>query len=140
MNEERILKAIGELSGKIDGRMDEFDKRLEAVEKKNRVTVQLADSLIKHQRKQADDIDELFRRIDELCRSDSAIWRSRDGREVAIDKQAAYDTFRDCGYGRREALRLIDAAGRIAKDRRQYAKPVRVGDEIRRAIVIFEKE
>lgn len=78
--------------------------------------------------------------MDELCKSESVVWRSRDGREIGLDKQAVYDTIRDCGYGRREALQLIDAAGRIAKDHRHYSKPVRVNGEVCRAIVIFEKE
>ena len=140
MNEDKILAAIAELNESIKGRIDGIESRLEAVEKINRKQTRLAEDLYKHQRKQSEDIDELFRRIDALCESDSVVWRSQDGREVGLDRQATYDMFRDCGYGRREALQLIDAAGRVAKDRRQYAKPVRIGDEIRRAIVVFVKE
>ena len=140
MNEDKILAAIAELNESIKGRIDGIESRLETVEKINRKQTRLAEDLYKHQRKQSEDIDELFRRIDALCESDSVVWHSQDGRKVGIDKQAAYDVFRDCGYDRREALRIIDAASRIAKDKRQYARPVRIGDRIQRAIVIFVKE
>ena len=141
MNEERILAAIAELKETVSGRMDGFEERLSKVEATSHVTVDLAEKLFTHQRKQAEDIDELFRRLEEMRESPSAVWRSRDGREVGLDREDTYEMFRELGYGRREALKLIDLAGRLSRDdSKHYSKPVRVGDEIRRAIVILEKE
>ncbi|MBQ8551411.1 MAG: hypothetical protein IJ428_01200 [Clostridia bacterium] len=141
MNEqERVLEAIAELSGKIEGRMSEFDERLEKVEKANHITVKLAQELKKHQARQQSSIDELFQRVEALCKGESVMWRSQDEREIGLDKQAVYDIIRECGYGRREGLQILDTAGRIAKDRKQYAKPERIGDKVCRMIVIIDKE
>lgn len=141
MNEERILAAIGEVKDQVAGRMDKFEDRLSEVEKIFGRFSDVASELKAHQAKQREDIDVLFRRVDELCRGPSAIWHSRDGREVGLEIGDVYDTFRELGYGRREALKLIDLAGRLSRPKgKHYSKPIRLGDGIRRAIVIFEKE
>lgn len=140
MNEDKILAAIAELNESVKGRLDGIEERLEAVEKQYHITSKLAKDLYAHQRKQSEDIDELFRRIDALYDSGKVIWRSRDGRESAYRSNDIYDIIRECGYGRGEALRIIDAAGRLSKDKRHYTKPIRIGNRVQRAIVIFEKE
>lgn len=141
MNEDKILAAIAELNESIKARIDGIEGRLEAVEKINRKQARLAEDLYKHQRKQSEDIDELFRRIDALCESDSVVWHSQDGRKIGLNKQAAYDVFRDCGYDRLEALRLIDAAGRLVRgSKNEYGKNVWLGDKYYRAIVVYLRE
>ena len=140
MNEDKILAAIAELDESISERFAGIERRLEAVEEKHYATVKLAEELSAHQRKQREDISELFRRIDELSEDGRAIWRSRDGRESAFRSDDVYGIIRECGYSRGEALRIIDAAGRLSKDKRHYTKPIRIGKRVPRAIVIFEKE
>ena len=140
MNDDKILAAIAELNESVKGRLDGIEERLGAVEKQYRITTRLAEDLYAHQRKQSEDIDELFRRLDALGDSGKAIWRSRDGRETGFERQAVYDVIRECGYGRGEALRILSAAGRLAKDKKHYTKPIRIGERVLRAIVIFEKE
>jgi hypothetical protein len=140
MRTDKILAAIAELDESISERFAGIARRLEEVEKKHHTTVQLANDLYEHQRKQSEDISELFRRIDELSKNGKHIWRSRDGRESAYKSNDIYDIIRECGYSRGEALRIIDAAGRLSKDKRHYTKLVRIGDRVQRAIVIFEKE
>lgn len=125
MSERKILAAIENLQQSLNARFDSIEKRLNATEEK--------------QETQSRDIELLFKRVNALC-GERPIWHSKDGREVAVSREDAFELFKELGFSRREALHIIDEANRLSRDRdgKHFAKQVRIsGGEPLRAIVIF---
>lgn len=128
MNDKKILAAIESLRMDIGGRLDNIEQRLGASEKT--------------QRDQQKDIDMLFQRLDALC-EDKPIWKSRDGREVAVCTEDAKMVFKKFGFSQREALRILNESKRLSRDPDgvHYKKVVRSKNLGRiRAVVIFSEE
>lgn len=135
MEEQRILDAIESLRGDLGGRLDSIEKRLSASEDQQK-------KLSERQRRSERDINTLFARLDQLC-EDRPIWVSKDQREVGVRKEEAYEVFKKLGFGRLEALRLLDKAGRLSRNNndKHYAKAVRSKKVGRtRAVVIFMED
>lgn len=94
MSDRKILAAIEGLQQSINSRFDDLESRLTAAEKT--------------QERQGKDIETLFEQVDELCKR-RPVWKSKDGREVGVRKEEAYSIFRDLGFTRLEAIRIIQA-------------------------------
>jgi hypothetical protein len=91
---EKILAAIGEVDTKltaVTARMDDIEKRVEACEKSTERTIHY----------QGKEIEALRRKVEELAHSDAAVWKSRDELEIGIDRETAYEAFRELGIRRR---------------------------------------
>ena len=132
MNEsEKILAEIRELRAAISERMDGIDSRLDLYEQR------LRENIERTTRQQAASTD-LERKVRELSET-SAVWRSSELREVGIDRDTAYDAFRELGYTRRDALKLLEKAGILKRGGSHLTKAVRKGDRVIRAVVIMEE-
>lgn len=123
---EKILSAIN----KIDHRIDSIEKRVSAVEDATAAKIE---------RQQAS-IEALTRKVAELAHSDAAVWRSRDQLEIGIDRETAYEAFRELGIRRREALKTLEALGVLVRGGENLTKNVRAGDRFVRAVVVLDKE
>ena len=132
MNElETILAKFDELNDTISERMDGIDSRLDHYE-------QLLHANIKRTTRQDEAIAGLERKVRELSET-SAVWRSSELREVGIDRDTAYDAFRELGYTSRDALKLLEKAGILRRGGSHLTKAVRKGDRVIRAVVIMEE-
>ena len=132
MNEsEKILAEIRELRAAISERMDGIGSRLDLYEQR------LRENIERTTRQQAA-ITDLERKVRELSET-SAVWRSSELREVGIDRDTAYDAFRELGYTRRDALKLLEKAGILKRGGSHLTKAVRKGDRVIRAVVIMEE-
>ena len=130
MNEsEKILAEIRELRAAISERMDGIDSRLDLYE-------QLLRANIKRTTRQQAAITDLERKVRELSET-SAVWRSKELREVGIDRATAYDAFHKLGYTSRDALKLLEKAGILKRGGSHLTKAVRKGDRVIRAVVIM---
>lgn len=127
-----ILDAIQKLGDSMADRLDKMEDRLSGFERVSKQTVRAVS-------KNQEDIRELKIRMNELSKTD-AIWRSQDGLQTGIEKDAAYNAFREMKIPRRNALSALDKAGVLVRGGDdQFTKPVRTSDHgVRRAIVIME--
>lgn len=127
MSDRKILAAIEGLQQSINSRFDDLESRLTAAEKT--------------QERQGKDIETLFEQVDELCKR-RPVWKSKDGREVGVRKEEAYSIFRDLGFTRLEAIRIIDEANKLVRDGdgRHIAKAVRAPGigKIRAVVILME--
>lgn len=129
---EKILAAISEVNDKIDG----IDKRVEAVEA--RVEEYEKTTARRIERQQAN-IESLRCKIEELAHSNAAVWKSRDELEIGIDRNTAYDAFRELGIRRREALKTLEALGILVREPDNLTKHVRLPDNSYiRAVVVLD--
>lgn len=133
---KEILAAIGELRRDFGGRLDAIERKLKINRKQVRNVAQA-------QALQQEQIDELRRRLDELSAGKDVLWRSADGRKIALDKEAAYRSFAGCGISRRQALLALRDMGLLLPD--QYGKmtaPVQTPDRrcVRAVVILNLKE
>lgn len=129
--EIRDVKAnVEEINANLTQRMDSIETRVEACEQS---------TARKIERQQAD-IEALRRKVAELAHSDAAVWRSRDQLEIGIDRETAYEAFRELGIRRREALKTLEALGVLVRGGENLTKNVRAGDRFVRAVVVLDKE
>ena len=132
MNEsEKILAEIRELRVAISERMDGIDSRLDLYEQLLRANIK------RTTRQQAANTDQ-ERKVRELSET-SAVWRSKELREVGIDRDTAYDAFHKLGYTSRDALKLLEKAGILKRGGSHLTKAVRKGGRVIRAVVIMEE-
>jgi hypothetical protein len=130
---ERILAAIGKVDTKLAGvtaRMDGIEKRVCAVE----------ESTARKIRYQNEEIEALRRKIEELAHSDAAVWKSRDELEIGIDRETAYEAFRELGIRRRDALKALEAMGILVRGGGNLTKAIRIGDSLVRAVVVMDRD
>ena len=130
---ERILSAIGEVDTKltaVTARMDDIEKRVEACEKSTERKI----------RCQGEEIEALRRKIEELAHSDAAVWKSRDELEIGIDRETAYEAFRELGIRRRDALKTLEALGILVRGKDNLTKAIRTRDGYIRAVVVMDKD
>lgn len=132
MNElETILAKCDELNDTINRRMDGMDSRLDLYE-------QLLRANVRRVSRQQATITDLERKVKELSET-AAVWRSKELREVGIDRDAAYNAFHELGYTSRDALKLLEKAGILRRGGSHLTKAVRKGDRVIRAVVIMEE-
>lgn len=134
---ERIISAINEtnkniaeVSASLTARMGDIEKRVSAVE----------ESTTRKIRYQSEEIEALRRKIEELAHSDAAVWRSRDELEIGIDRETAYEAFRELGIRRRDALKALEAMGVLVRGGRNLTKAIRTGDRFIRAVVVMDRD
>ena len=130
---ERILAAIGKVDTKLAGvtaRMDGIEKRVSAVE----------ESTARRIKRQDETIEALRLKVAELAHSDAAVWRSRDELEIGIDRETAYEAFRELGIRRRDALKALEAMGVLVRGGRNLTKAIRTGDRFIRAVVVMDRD
>ena len=132
MNElETILAKFDELNDTINRRMDGMDSRLDLYE-------QLLRANVRRVSRQQTTIADLERKVRELSET-AAVWRSKELREVGIDRDAAYSVFHELGYTSRDALKLLEKAGILRRGGSHLTKTVRKGARVIRAVVIMEE-
>ena len=130
---ERILAAIGKVDNKITevtARMDDIEKRVEACEGSTERKI----------RCQNEESEALRRKIEELAHSDAAVWKSRDELEIGIDRETAYEAFRELGIRRRDALKALEAMGIRVRGSGNLTKAIRIGDSLVRAVVVMDRD
>ena len=130
---EKILAAIGEVDTKltaVTARMDDIEKRVEACEKSTERKI----------RYQGEEIEALRRKVEELAHSDAAVWKSRDELEIGIDRETAYEAFRELGIRRRDALKALEALGILVRGGWNLTKAIRIGDSLVRAVVVMDRD
>lgn len=130
---EKILAAIGEVDTKltaVTARMDDIEKRVEACEKSTERKI----------RYQGEEIEALRRKVAELAHSNAAVWRSRDELEIGIDRETAYEAFRELGIRRRDALKALEAMGILVRGGENLTKAIRIGDSLVRAVVVMDRD
>ena len=130
---EKILAAIGKVDTKLAGvtaRMDGIEKRVSAVE----------ESTARRIKRQDETIEALRLKVAELAHSDAAVWRSRDELEIGIDRETAYEAFRELGIRRRDALKALEAMGVLVRGGRNLTKAIRTGDRFIRAVVVMDRD
>lgn len=130
---EKILAAIGKVDTKltaVTARMDSIEKRVSAVE----------ESTARRIKRQDETIEALRRKIEELAHSDAAVWKSRDELEIGIDRETAYEAFRELGIRRRDALKALEAMGILVRGSGNLTKAIRIGDSLVRAVVVMDRD
>lgn len=130
---ERILAAIGEMDTKltaVTAHMGDIEKRVSAVE----------ESTARKIRYQGEEIEALRRKVEELAHSDAAVWKSRDELEIGIDRETAYEAFRELGIRRRDALKALEAMGILVRGSGNLTKAIRIGDSLVRAVVVMDRD
>ncbi len=130
---KRILAAIGEVDTKltaVTARMDSIETRVEACEKSTELKI----------RYQGEEIEALRRKVEELAHSDAAVWKSRDELEIGIDRETAYEAFRELGIRRRDALKALEAMGILVRGSGNLTKAIRIGDSLVRAVVVMDRD
>jgi chromosome segregation ATPase len=134
---ERILSAINEtnkniaeVSASLTTRMNDIEKRVEACEKSTERKI----------RYQNEEIEALRRKVEELAHSDAAVWKSRDELEIGIDRETAYEAFRELGIRRRDALKALEAMGILVRGSGNLTKAIRIGDSLVRAVVVMDRD
>ena len=130
---EKILAAIGKVDTKltaVTARMDDIEKRVEACEKSTERKI----------RYQGEEIEALRRKVAELAHSNAAVWRSRDELEIGIDRETAYEAFRELGIRRRDALKALEAMGILVRGGENLTKAIRIGDSLVRAVVVMDRD
>ena len=75
--------------------------------------------------------------IDELAENEP-VWKSKDGLQIGLDPQAVYKLFEELGVLREKAMQMLSDAGVIATSSGRRTKSVRVGNNVKRLIVIME--
>ena len=130
---ERILAAIGRVDDKLTeatARMDDIEKRVSAIERTTERRI----------KRQDETIEALRRKVAELAHSDAAVWRSRDELEIGIDRETAYEAFRELGIRRRDALKALEAMGILVRGSGNLTKAIRIGDSLVRAVVVMDRD
>ena len=130
---ERILAAIGEVDNKLTeatARMDIIEERVSAIERTTERRI----------KRQDETIEALRRKVAELAHSDAAVWRSRDELEIGIDRETAYEAFRELGIRRRDALKALEAMGILVRGGGNLTKAIRIGDSLVRAVVVMDRD
>ena len=130
---ERILAAIGRVDDKLTeatARMDIIEERVSAIERTTERRI----------KRQDETIEALRRKVAELAHSDAAVWRSRDELEIGIDRETAYEAFRELGIRRRDALKALEAMGILVRGGGNLTKAIRIGDSLVRAVVVMDRD
>ena len=130
---ERILAAIGRVDDKLTeatARMDIIEERVSAIERTTERRI----------KRQDETIEALRRKVAELAHSDAAVWRSRDELEIGIDRETAYEAFRELGIRRRDALKALEAMGILVRGSGNLTKAIRIGDSLVRAVVVMDRD
>jgi hypothetical protein len=130
---KKILAAIGE----VDTKLTAVTARMDGIEKRVRVCEESTERKI---RCQGEEIEALRRKIEELAHSDAAVWKSRDELEIGIDRETAYEAFRELGIRRRDALKALEAMGILVRGKDNLTKAVRTGDGFIRAVVVMDRD
>lgn len=84
-----------------------------------------------------DDFKAIKAGIDELAEN-KPVWKSKDGLQIGLDPQAVYKLFEELGVLREKAMHMLSDAGVIATSSGRRTKSVRVGNNVKRLIVIME--
>ena len=130
-----LEKLIRESIGGISEQISTLDKKLRSTGKK-------VHYVQKAQEMQQEELELLKQRVDELSRSDAAIWRSKDGHRTALDRDQLYKALCELGIPKRQAMLTLRDLGIIqpTSDGRLTC-PVRDGKRgLIRAVVIFREE
>lgn len=98
--------AIGDLRSCMDTKLDAITERLTSAETKISRTRKTVSA-------QAEDIERIYRRLEQLEGTKAEVYRSRDGRRLGLEKTAAYNAIEDLGYSPRKALRYLDEGNRL---------------------------
>lgn len=136
-NEAQILEKLDRLCSLLEDKVTDHDDRIAKLEERLESALGAMKDLRAHAHRQQASIETLTARVRELAKTD-AVWKSRDKREVAIDRDAAYSVFRELGYGHSEGLKALDGAEMLKRDPRHLTRNVRRGDKVIRAVVIFD--
>lgn len=83
-----------------------------------------------------DDFKAIKAGIDQLA--ETPVWRSKDGLQIGLDPQAVYRLFEELGVLRERAMQMLSDAGVIATSCGRRTKSVRVGNNVKRLIIIME--
>lgn len=137
-NEAQILEKLDRLCTLLEGKVTEHDGRIAKLEEQLDSALGAMKDLRSHAHRQQASIEVLTARVRELAKTD-AVWKSRDKREVAIDRDAAYSMFRDLGYDHGEALRALLNADVLKRSDKHLTRNVRCGRNVVRAVVIFDE-
>lgn len=132
---DTLEKLIRESIGGISEQISTLDKKLRSTGKK-------VHYVQKAQEMQQEELELLKQRVDELSRSDAAIWRSKDGHRTALDRDRLYKALCELGIPKRQAMLTLRDLGIIqpTSDGRLTC-PVRDGKRgLIRAVVIFREE
>lgn len=93
------------------------------------------------ERKPRASVRELLNATEELASSEYAIWHSKSGKEIGIDRDLAYTLFDNLGWPRKEALNKLRESGWLCpqgdKSHNHLTKRVRTPNGIQRALVIY---
>lgn len=84
-----------------------------------------------------DDFKAIKAGIDELAENEP-VWKSKDGLQIGLDPQAVYKLFEELGVLREKAMQMLSDAGVIATSSGRRTKSVRIGNNVKRLIVIME--
>ena len=136
-NEAQILEKLDRLCLLLEDKVTGHDERIAKLEEQMEAALGAMRDLRANARRQQASVETLTARVRELAKTD-AVWKSRDKREVAIDRDAAYSVFRELGYGHSEGLKALDGAEMLKRDPRHLTRNVRRGDKVIRAVVIFD--
>lgn len=136
-NEAQILEKLDRLCSLLEDKVTGHDERIAKLEEQMEAALGAMKDLRANAHRQQASVEALTARVRELAKTD-AVWKSRDKREVAIDRDAAYSAFRDLGYGHSEALRALLEADVLKRADKHLTRNVRRGDKVIRAVVIFD--
>ncbi len=129
---------LQEIKSEIKSLRTDMGKRMDDVEGRVDVCERATKNAIRTMRRQQATINELIERMNELAKTDAAIWHSRDNMVIGLDCGKAYDTFRELGYTRYDALKALEATGVLKRGYGQnLTKGIRINNKDLRVIAIY---
>lgn len=140
---EDILQVVGQLGDELRGiRQDincwriKTDEQLAALLRRVDALEQRTGGLEQAGEARDKTVSDLARIMDRLMQSDAVLRREED--RCALERQRTYQAFDAEGYPHLEAMRELDAQGRLIKDRQgKRTRVVRISPErVTRAVVV----
>lgn len=139
-----ISASIDSLHSKFTKEISSINYRIDSINEFLERDTKRFERLQEKQAKQGQQIAQLNEKVDELIKSGSGvIWKSGDLNSVGIDKETARSAFHEIGLNQRQALTLLDAAGRLRVDTERdgsihRTKKVRVSPtQVTRCVVVI---
>ena len=119
------IRALSVRCGKIEERLSNQD---------NKVSLAFEE--------QSKRIDNLYAKVNALAEEKliKTVINADGNKEAALQRDEAYDTFEEAGFGRLEALRALKNGGKLSTTGdpgHKYTKLVRIGNEVVRTVVVL---
>lgn len=131
--------ALNEFAERTNEHISELEKRCGKIEEKLRRRDEEVSFAFEEQSKR---IENLYAKVNALAEEKpiKTVINADGNKEAALQRDEAYDTFEEAGFGRLEALRALKNGGKLSTTGdpgHKYTKIVRLGNEVVRTVVVL---